>query len=376
MSIPFTFGKIASGSSFTDREEEQQDLFNYIRAKTNVVILSPRRWGKSSLVKKTSETFRETKNVRFAFIDMFSVRTEKDFYELFTKEILRAVANKWDERLELSKSIFKKLIPNFSFGADPLNEFSVQFDWTEVQKHPNEILDLPESLSKRKNIQLVVCLDEFQNINFLPDPLAFQKRLRAAWQQFENCSFIIYGSRRHMLSDIFSHPSMPFYKFGALIHLKKIPEPYWIDFISWHFENSGKHIDKRLCQKIVEEASNHPATVQQLAQATWIRTTSVCTDAIVEEALEHTIIQMSPLFENIINSLTGNQINLLKAITDGVKEYTGKEALKKYEMGTSATVLRSRASLEQKEIVDFFGKEPEFEDPFFKLWFTRYFYRK
>lgn len=372
MNIPFAYGKVVSGEFFTDREKEVIDISNYVASKTNIIIIAPRRWGKSSLIRKVAQEHSGDQKTRFAFIDMFAIRSEKDFYEVFSKEVLKAASSKWEERMELAVAVFKKLVPRFSVGADPNTEFSLQLDWDEVEKHSDEVLNLPETLSERKKIRIVVCIDEFQNANFLPDSAGFQKKLRASWQHFKHCSFIIYGSRRHMLMEIFNHPSMPFFKFGALLHLGKIPKHHWVSFISGHFLQTGKQIDPELCGLIIDKAENHPATVQQIAQAAWIMTKHVCSRENVDEAVEHTLLQMGPLFENIMNSLTGNQINLLKAITDEVKELTSKDTLKKYNLGTSAGVLRSRASLEQKEIIDFFGPKPEFEDPLFKLWFSAF----
>ena len=308
--------------------------------------------------------------MRFAFLDMFSIRSEKDFYDVYAREVIKASSKKWEERMELVKSALKRVIPRFSIGSDPVNEFSVQLDWDDVEQFPEEILNLPEKLSEKRNMQMVVCIDEFQNINYLPDPIGFQKKIRATWQLFQSATFIIYGSRRHMLAEIFNQTSAPFFKFGALMHLGKIPEHFWIEFIRKHFEKTGKSIDISLCELIIARAQNHPATVQQLSQATWIMTNKVCDMEAVHEATEHLLLQMQPLFENVINNLTGSQINLLKAFVNRESEITSKATLSKYELGTSATALRARDALLQKEIVDFFGKEPMFEDPLFELWFS------
>ena len=116
--------------------------------------------------------------------------------------------------------LFKQVIPKFSFGIDPQNDFSIGFDWDEIKKNASEILNLPEVISQSKNIELVICLDEFQNIAHFKNPLAFQKKLRSHWQHHQEVSYCLYGSKRNMMTELFENKSMPFYKFGDIIFCK------------------------------------------------------------------------------------------------------------------------------------------------------------
>lgn len=98
------------------------------------------------------------------------------------------------------------------------------FDWDVVEQSPGEILDLPERLSKEKNIRFVICLDEFQNISFFDNPLGLQKKFRSRWQHHQLASYCLYGSKRHMMMEIFENSSRPFYKFGDVFFLEKIAD--------------------------------------------------------------------------------------------------------------------------------------------------------
>jgi AAA+ ATPase superfamily predicted ATPase len=232
MVSPFVYGKIASGDAFTDREEEQKRLSENIRSHINSVLISPRRWGKSSLVLKVGDALQRGKTpIRFCYIDLFNVRTEQEFYSHFAREVLRVSYSKWDERLNSAKRFFKRLTPKFSMGTDPLNDFSVSFDLEETKDAPDEILDLPERICQHRKIELVICLDEFQNIGFFDEPLAFQKKMRAQWQHHKHATYCLYGSKRHMMTELFENKSMPFYKFGDVVFLQKIPEHYWVKYL-------------------------------------------------------------------------------------------------------------------------------------------------
>ena len=241
MKNPFVYGKIASGETFTDREKEQKQLSENISSSINSVLISPRRWGKSSLVAYAAKHLQKKyPELKFCFLHLFNVRNEQEFYSLFTQEVFRVSYSKWKERIENAKNFFKQITPKFNIGIDPVNDFSVSLDWDEVQKAPEEILNLPEVVSKKRNIKIVVCLDEFQNISFFDNPLAFQKKLRAQWQHHKTATYCLYGSKRHMMTELFESKSMPFYKFGDVMFLEKIPEEYWIDFITSSFKRTGK----------------------------------------------------------------------------------------------------------------------------------------
>ncbi|HVK97930.1 MAG TPA: ATP-binding protein, partial [Flavisolibacter sp.] len=292
MDTPFSYGKIVGHPEFTDREQEIKWLEQQVISKTNCMIISPRRWGKSSLVQTASEKMkRHHKKKIFCFIDLYNVRSEKEFYEVFSKEILRATSGTIEEIIRNAKEIFKQVIPKISFRPDPAMDFEIGFNWDEVKKNPSEILNLPEVIGKAKNKDIIICLDEFQNISFFDAPLAFQKKLRAHWQKHKNTVYCLYGSKKHLLTDFFTSPSMPFYRFGEILFLQKIPESYWISFITDRFQSTGKKITKEQAARIAALMVNHPYFVQQLAQSVWLRTTKKCNDETIEETVNELLDQ-------------------------------------------------------------------------------------
>jgi hypothetical protein len=371
MNNPFIYGKIASGNAFTDREEEQKRLSNNIASGISSVLISPRRWGKSSLVAQAAnELQRKNLELRFCFLDLFNVRSEHEFYTNFTKEILRVSFSKWKERIESTKNFFKQITPKFNVGIDPVNDFSVSLDWNEVKKSPEEILNLPEVISKKRNIKIVVCLDEFQNIAFFENPLAFQKKLRAQWQHHKVAAYCLYGSKRHMMTELFESKSMPFYKFGDVIFLEKISEVYWINFITRGFNRTGKSISETLAAQIARQMENHPYFVQQFAYNVWNATKKNCTEHELNSSLDELLTQHSILFQREVDSLTNPQINFLKALCSNVKQFSAAETLRNFQLGTSANVNRIKESLVKKEVIDITPHNIEFIDPLFKVWFS------
>lgn len=375
MKTPFVFGRIVKDENFTDREKETGHLATNFISLINTIIISPRRWGKSSLVEKAAGiAIRKNKKLRVCMIDLFSIRREEAFYEALAMGVLKASSSKWQEAVDSARKFLKQIVPRIVLNTDPGNEFSLSFDWNEIKKDPDEILDLAEKIVSQKGLRMVVCIDEFQNIAEFDDPLFFQKRLRSHWQKHQNVSYCLYGSKRHMMLEVFTDHSMPFYKFGDMIFLEKIDTGSWINFICERFSSTGKSISYDQSEQIVKLADNHPYYVQQVAQQTWLRTESKCTEETVNQAFTTIIEQLSLLFATITESLTVNQLNFLKALMAGETALSSAEVLTKYRLGSSATVNRARSALIEKEILDLNAGVISFQDPLYQSWLASEFF--
>ncbi len=368
MKAPFTYGTLAIGKAFTDREDETKYLKNNFLSNINTILISPRRWGKSSLVNHVAKQLKNEKEIKFCFIDLYNIRTTNEFYEIYIRELIKASSSKWEEQLRQARTFFKTLIPKFSFSPEPNSEISVSLNWEEVQKHPDEILNLPESIFQKNQIRIIVCIDEFQNINYFENPLSFQKKLRSHWQKHQNTTYCLYGSKRHLLAEVFNHSSMPFYKFGEILFLDKIPLKYWLKFIPERFSSTGKAISESLAQQIAESMELHPYFVQQYAHACWNLTNKTCTEKILDNALENLLDQYTILFQREVDQITNIQLNYLEAISAGVLAIGSQDSLKKYKLKSTSHVARTKEALEKKEIIDTMSKELFIIDPLFKQW--------
>lgn len=369
MNTPFVFGKIAKSDNFTDREKETALLVSNFNSLINTVIISPRRWGKSSLVAKAADiAVTENENLRICRIDLFNVRNEEHFYQLLAQNILKVTSSKWEDAVGSVKKFFSHLIPKIILAGDMQNEISLDFDWKEIMNNPDEILDLAEKIAIDQGIKIVVCVDEFQNIAEFGDPAYFQKKLRSHWQQHQNVSYCLYGSKRHMMLDVFTNSSMPFYKFGDILFLEKIDTESWVSFIMERFLYTGKSISTQQAELIVALADNHPYYVQQLSQQVWLRTTIDCSEDIVKQAHISIVEQLSLLFVTITESLSNNQINFLRALIAGETSMSSNDVIQKYHLTSSAVVNRSRKSLIAKDILDNKANKVSFQDPMYYYW--------
>ena len=376
MEAPFIFGRIATDENFTDREKETEHLVNNFESLINTVIISPRRWGKSSLVHRAADiAMRADKNIRICTIDLFNVKTEEQFYTVLARNLIQGTSSRWEEAVENAKKFFSRLVPKISVGAGPGSEISIDFDWEEMKSNPDEILDLSERIAEAKGVKIVVCIDEFQNIAEFEDPLFFQRRLRAHWQRHKKVSYCLYGSKRHMMMEVFTDSSMPFYKFGDIFFLNKIDTEHFIPFITERFSSTGKSITEDASRNIVSLADNHPYYVQQLSQLSWLRTSGQCDVETVVKAHLSLVEQLSLLFSNLMETLTFQQTCYLHALIAGEKSITSAETMYRYHISSATAASRSLKTLIKKDILDSTSREISFQDPIFEYWLRHDYYQ-
>ena len=368
---PFTFGVATSGDNFTDREKETERLLMNFRHGVNTILISPRRWGKTSLVQKVCRLV-QTEQLKVVYLDIFSCRSDKDFYDAFASAILKQTSSKSEEWIENAKLFLARITPKISIGPDPMTDFSISFEINHRSNDIDEILQLPEKIAQKKGCNIVVCIDEFQQVAEFKDSKTFQKRLRSVWQLQKSVSYCLFGSKKHLMNELFEKKSFPFYKFGDAIYLSKISTQNWIEYICRRFEVTGKQISEELAEKICQRVDNHSSYVQQLAWLVWIHTDKIATEQDFEAAYQDIIDQNTPLFEKQTESLTTYQMNFLRAIIDGIhSEFTAQEVLNKYQLGSSANVSIVKRALVKKELIEIEKRQVVIPDPIMAVWLKR-----
>ncbi|MDD2594466.1 MAG: ATP-binding protein [Bacteroidales bacterium] len=370
---PFVFGVATSGDNFTDREKETAHLLSNFNNGVNTVLISPRRWGKTSLVNKVCK-LAQSDRLKIVYLDIFSCRTDKEFYDTFASSVLKQTSSKFDEMLENVKIFLSRITPKISMGPDPMTDFSISLELNPKSEDTDEILQLPEKIAQKKGISVVVCIDEFQQISEFKDSKTFQKRLRSVWQLQKSVSYCLFGSKKHLMNELFEKKSLPFYKFGDAIYLHRISTPDWISYICKRFESTGKSVSEELAERVCLAVDNHSSYVQQLAWLLWIHTEHTATAQNFADAHQDLIDQNTPLFEKQTENLSAYQMNFLRALVDGVSsEFTSAEILQKYQLGSSANVSIIKRALIKKELIEIENKQVQLADPVMKPWLKRKF---
>ena len=311
MEKPFVFGVPADNVHFIGRESEIERLSANMRYGVNTVLMSPRRWGKTSLVNKVAESFSSDKERIIVRMDIFACRSEYDFYNVFSSELLKQTASKIDEWKKIAKGFIERLTPKISVNPDHTAEYSVSLGITPKTHTPQEILSLPQMIAERKKCDIIICIDEFQQIGEFPDSLNVQKKLRTAWQGQKSVSYCLYGSKMHMMMKLFQKKSYPFYRFGEILNLKPIPLETWIPYIKSRFDAFGKSISDSMIERICQTVEYQASYVQQLAYSILLLTDRDATETVFNAGVNDLISQNSGTFLEQTQSLTSYQLNFL-----------------------------------------------------------------
>ena len=377
MNSPFVFGVRVEGDAFTDRKEETKRLKMNFLYGVNTILISPRRMGKTSLVDKACALVKSD-SVKIAKMDAFGCRSEADFVDSFATAVIQATSSKWEEWIENAKTFLSRFVPKVTFGQDPVNDFSISFEYNTGNNAVEDILRLPERIAAQKGCRLVVCVDEFQQIGEFPDSLTFQKKLRSVWQLQSHVSYCLYGSKKHLMENMFQRQDYPFYRFGDLFYLGKISESDWIEYIRGRFEITGKEISVELARRICEVTERYSSYVQQLAWFVWLRCGNAATAEDVEFGIDRLLDACEPLFIQQTESLSAYQMNFLHLLADGIHSgFTRTSVLGSYRLGTAANITRIKKSLMEKELITISGPMAyEISDPILSLWLKRRVWKK
>lgn len=350
MRRPFIYGELAQDENFIDRHEDRKRLKTFLGNGINVMLISPRRWGKSSLVKATmKEILQENKNVRICFVDAFKITSEADFYNAYATAVFNGVSSSFEKG----------------------NALEVDLGYKPLSRSAEDILNLPETIARQRGLQVIVCIDEFQNLANLSEWKRIEGLLRSVWQQHQHTTYCLYGSKRHMMLDIFNNSSNPFYRFGQVMYLDKISKEYWIPYIIDTFSKSGKSISREAAERICDAVDCHSWYVQQLSFFVWADTENEATVEMVDNALLSVIDTNRPVFESDADKLSASQMAMLHAVANGEYRLNASEVVNRYNLGGPQTITRNKRVLVEKDIIEKRGDGFDFVDPLFRQWIIR-----
>ena len=368
----FVYGVSVGGNNFTDRVKEVRRLKMNFENGLNVVLISPRRMGKTSLVKRVQEMVDQSM-IRTVYVDIYDCRSEYDFYNKFAEALLKQTSNKMELALENVKRFLVRISPKVSFSPDLASEYSFSLGITPKEYSPEEILALPELLAKHIGKHIVVCIDEFQQIGEWPDSIYVQKRMRGVWQHQQHVSYCLFGSRQHMMTNIFQNKRMPFYQFGEPNYLQPIPTEDWIPFIQRKFAEKDLLISEECVTKICDIVRNQSSYVQQLAWNVMLNTDTEVTEETIQQGVRDLLDQCTPLFMEQLNSLTTYQMNFLRAINDGQHDqWTSQEVMGKYNLGTKSNISKMQKLLLEKDFIERRDDGLYLSDPVLQLWLNQH----
>lgn len=375
MEKSFVYGIAVTDYNFTGRIEETRRLKANFEGGVNSILISPRRWGKTSLVDHVCQQLTGSDIITIR-LDIFGCKSEYEFYNALAVAVLKQTASKVQLWMDEARDFLARLTPRIGIPVDPVSEISVSLGITPETHSPEEILNLVENIAQKKKRHIVVCIDEFQQVGEFENTKEVQAKLRSVWQHHHYTSYCLYGSKRHMMSEIFLNRSMPFYQFGDLLWLQKIPTNDWKDYIISHFEAVGKHISEKMVALVCETVDNYPSYVQHLSSIllNHLPQGGTVTEDMMPQAVAELISTNEALYMQQIEPLSSYQMNMLRAIISGVHSgFNEKRVRSQFDLGAPSNIVRLRKALIERDLIYSELRQLNVTDPVFALWFKKRF---
>ena len=377
MTNPFIYGEIVPDDSFADREVELDRLVADLRAGQKVFLISPRRYGKSSLVRRALNTLGR-QGALTVDLTVSSYSSYVSFLEGYARA-LATVETKWQRAREWLGDVITTTRPELRYEADAgSGRLAVAFPLVrserDVNRLANEIFALPGRLSSERKRPVIVSLDEFQAIDGF-DGGSVEHVLRAAAQQQRQVGYVFAGSEPSLMEKMVG-PRRPFYKAGPVIRLEKIPPVMFAEFIEARFARSGIRAEAGLGAAIVDLAGNLPYDVQRLAHETWddVRAAGGKRAGLdqLHATLSRLLAEQETMFETVWQRLTLAQRAVLRAVVlQGGRELLSAETRNRHRLGGPSSIQASLSALMKQDLLLKEGPQYVVIDSLLREWIAR-----
>ncbi len=372
MQNPFTFGHVVTGDDFADRQREINELMEALLGRTNVIIASPRRYGKTSLV---LEVFRrlQKQGILTIYADLFPATSTSRFVEIYAAALSQASKG----RIEEAVSFLKDIIPTPKIVIKPEGVPGIEVELgrtrKEIEAMLGSILDGPQKLAERKKKTVVVAFDEFQEIENL-DGEQMQRDIRSKIQHHSKVAYVFAGSRKHLLDKIFADKAKPLYRIGKPFHLGPVPANDFANFIRNKFESTKIRISDEVVREILTFTECHPYYTQQLCHEVWylaaLRSQVQVADA--KQAIDNVLMAQNYAFTTVWEVLPQRQRALLRGIAlDGGTKIFSKDFIVRHSLGTPSNVQRAAQYLVERGLLERLDGSYAVVDVFQREWLKR-----
>jgi hypothetical protein len=375
---PFVYGEVVPREAFADRAIELDRLINDLGAGQKVFLISPRRYGKSSLVRQALAALSR----RGALTVEVTVSSYSS-YLAFLEGYARALAGleaKWERARSWLGDVITSTRPELRYDPKEtgLGRFSVAFPAVhtarDVSRLAAEVYELPGRLARERKRPVVVALDEFQAVDSFNGG-SVEHALRAAAQHQREVGYVFAGSEPSLMEKMIG-PRRPFYKAGPVMRLEKIPADEFATWIDARFTKSGIRPDAGLGAAIVDLAGNLPYDVQRLAHETWDDARAAGVRRVTLDQLHETLgrllAEQDTLFEAVWQRLTLAQRGVLRAVVlQGGRELLASDTRARHRLGGASSIQTSLAALVKQDLVIREGTRYFVIDSLLREWVAR-----
>jgi uncharacterized protein len=368
---PFVFGEIIDDATFVDRIDELDQLVRDLADGQKIFLLSPRRFGKSSLVAVAMLKLKK-RHIHTVNLTVSSYSSYTQFLEKFAEKVLRA-AGPWDRVKDWISRFGRQVKPDINYNIST-GEVNVSigkgtgFDPTPIAP---DVFALPGELTKNAGFRMAICLDEFQQISEF-DGGSVENAIRNQVQQQREVGYVFAGSQPSLMQEMLSS-KRPFHKAGPQVFLDKIPAEAWKEFITSQFRRRGRSIDEGAISAVLTTADLIPYDVQRIAHELWdyaeIRHKGSLVLQDVKTVTDRLVIGQSTYYELLWEQLPARQRATLQALAHrGPSEIYSQTVREEFRLGPASSVQKALHSLDSRDILDRYRADYFFLDPLLPYW--------
>src|SRR6202034_1415541 len=368
---PFIFGEIIEEPNFVDRTNELAQLVRDLADGQKVFLLSPRRFGKSSLAALALLKLRK-RHIRTVSLTVSSYANYGQFLEKFAEKVLRA-AGPWERVKDWVTRFGRNVKPDISYNMTT-GEVSVSlgkgpgFDPMPIAP---DVFAMPGELTRNAGFRMAICLDEFQQISEFNSGTV-ENVLRNQAQKQREVGYVFARSQPSLMKEMLS-ARRPFHKAGPQMFLDKIPAAEWKVFINGQFAKRGRRLEEGALEVVLASADLIPYDVQRIAHELWdyaeLKNKRQLDVSDVKSVIESLVTSQSTYYELLWEQLSARQRAALQAIAyRGASEIYSQGVREEFRLGPASSVQKALQSLDSRDILDRYKGSYFFLDPLFPSW--------
>lgn len=374
MNNPFVTNGYAGEHYFCDRVEETRSLIDLLTNGNNVALISPRRLGKTDLIYHCFDQSEIKDNYYTFLIDIYATSSLQDFVNALGRSIIDALKPFGKKALQRFLDVVASLRPDVTFDVFGMPSLGVSMG--SIDK-PEVSLDEIFKFLEQADRPCIVAIDEFQQIASYSGNANVEALLRTHIQRCRNANFVFSGSQRHLMDNMFTSPSRPFYQSVTLMNLKPLDLGVYRDFAVGLFNDAGKVLLPEVVDQLYRDFSGVTAYMQRLMNVLFMRTSEgdTCTVDMIDLAVNYTLDMASDTYEALLRQIPEKQRNVFIAIAvEGeVENVTGGAFARKYRLPSTSSVNSAIKGLLAKDFITQ-AKSGGYQvyDKLFALWLRRY----
>jgi hypothetical protein len=372
---PFSYGGIVRDAYFADRETELESLKSALRSAQNVVVVSPRRYGKTSLVQRAISSLRR-EGVLVAYVDFFRAPTKERLADALAQAIYEGLVSPVERAAEKARAFFSHLAVSPRLVLEASGRVRVEFHAFERKQEVDSVLlgllEVPQRIAEDRDRAVALVLDEFQEVVVIDRNLTGV--MRSVFQQQDRVAHVFLGSRRHLMDELFHDKNAHLYRSARPLPLGLIPVDKFRRWIRRRFAASGVEAADEVVDAVLALTDGRPFETQQLCAFVWEQARdegTIATSKGLTKALDRLIDAETPRYVAVWDSLSQHQRAVLGAVAVEGRAVYSEEYRLRHKLGGAGSVRSSLRALEAKELVERANGDWIVADVFLAEWVRR-----